>query len=608
MTSLKLGVVSALVVGLTAAPGPSALAKGPEVFPLSKVKRGLKGYALTVFQGTKPEKFEVEVVGVLKHSMPKLDLIVIRSDDPKLMAVGFAQGMSGSPIYVEGKVMCAFSYAFPWARAGNIGACTPIEEMLKDARRPRRGPEIAARATGDEWKKTDALARAFTPGVERVESWLTSGPLPPRIKSAPGEVPGMGMMRATLPLSVSGLGSWGIGMVRTLFSPYGLEVAQGVSGGDAENGPKAFEMGGAMGALMATGDVSMAATGTVSYIDGNVISAFGHPFFQMGEMYMPASAAEVHTVMPSTNISFKISSPLRILGEMVQDRQASITIDTTRRHEMIPVSVTIKSPAGSETLGGKVLRNRFLTGSLVGVLAGDAGKTLVPDTAEATITVDSTIKLKGYEPLKFRDYYYASDGASDAITSARGVRVLAPLMFNPFAPITIERVDVVAEVKYGSDHYELRGLRIPDGAVEAGKTVNLTVVLRKYNGGDVSEVIPLKIPRELAGQLVRVEVTPGDMVRPDIAPPESLDDLIAAFRKFLPANTLVAQLYVPDEGVTLGGKILPDLPDSALDTARPATTTRRGDSYRTALRVVVPASRVVLGRAELTLKVQDERP
>lgn len=603
MTCLKVGLVGALVVGLAG----TAAAKGPEIFPLSKVKRGLKGYALTVFQGTKPERFEIEVVGVLKHSMPKLDLIVVRSDDPKLMAVGFAQGMSGSPIYLEGKVACAFSYAFPWARAGNIGACTPIEEMIEDAKRPRRGPEVASRATADEWRKTDQLARAFTPGVGRVEAWLTSGPLPPR-KAGPSEVPGMGTMRATLPLSVSGLGNWGVSMVRELFSPYGLEVAQGISGGDVENGPKAFEMGGALGALMATGDVSMAATGTVSYIDGNTISAFGHPFFQMGEMYMPASAAEVHTVMPSTNISFKISSPLRILGEMVQDRQASITIDTTRRHEMIPVSVTIKSPAGSETLGGKVLRNRFLTSSLVGVLAGDAGKTLVPDTAEATITVDSMVKLKGYEPLKFRDYYYASDGASDAITSARGVRVLAPLMFNPFAPITVERVEVVAEVKYGSEHYELKNLRVPDGAVEAGKTVPITVVLRKYDGGDVTETIPVKIPKELAGQLVRVEVSPGDMVRPDIAPPESLDDLIAAFRKFLPANTLVAQLYVPDEGVTLGGKIVPDLPDSALDTARPATTTRRGDVYRTALRVVVPASRVVLGRAELTLKVQDERP
>lgn len=602
------GLVSGLVLGV-ALVGATAHAKGPEIFPLSKIRRGQKGVALTVFQGTKPEKFEIEVIGVLKHALPKQDLILVRSDDPKLLAVGFAQGMSGSPIYIEGKVACAFSYAFPFARAGNIGGCTPIEEMIADAKRPRRGPEKAALASAEDWRRVAPLERALAlGGIGRVEAWLTSGPLPPRPTAPRGELPGLGSMRASLPLSIAGLGPWGMGMVRTLFAPYGLEVAQGLSGGDTEVGPKAFEMGAAIGALMATGDVSMAATGTVSYIDGNVVSAFGHPFFQMGEIYMPATAAEVHVIVPSTNISFKIASPLRVLGSLVQDRQASIVIDTSRKLEMIPVTVTIRSPAGEETLAGKVLRNRFLTHSLVGVIAGDAGKTLVPDAAEATITVDSTITLRGFEPLKFRDYFYSADGASDAVLGARGLRVLAPLLFNPFAPVSIDKIDVTVDVKYGSEHLELLGVRAPDGAVVPGRTVPITVIMRKYGGGETTETIPITIPRELAGQLVRVEIAPGDTVRPDVAPPESLDDLVRALRKFLPSNTLVATIYSPDEGVTLGGKILPDLPDSALDTARPSTTTRRGESYKSFARVVVPTTRVVLGRAELMLKIQDDRP
>ena len=110
-----------------------------------------------------------------------------------------------------------------------------------------------------------------------------------------------------------------------------------------------------------------------------------------------------------------------------------------------------------------------------------------------------------------------------------------------------------------------------------------------------------------AGEQVRLEVVPGDMARPDIAPPESLQDVMVALKKTYPANTLVVTLYTPDEGVTLGGKVIPNLPDSALDTARPATSTRRGEAYKSISRTVVPSKRVVMGRAELTIKVQDKK-
>src|SRR5688572_27287554 len=151
----RLNLVALLGCALAAAP---SFAKGPETYPLSQVRKGQKGYGLTVFEGTKAERFEFEVIGVLKNALPKQDLILVRSGDQKIIERGFARGMSGSPLYLDGKVACAFSYGFPFSK-GQIGACTPIEYMLEDARKPLRGPEKAALASVEEWNRLQPLKR-----------------------------------------------------------------------------------------------------------------------------------------------------------------------------------------------------------------------------------------------------------------------------------------------------------------------------------------------------------------------------------------------------------------------------------------------------------------
>ncbi len=129
--------------------------------------------------------------------------------------------------------------------------------------------------------------------------------------------------------------------------------------------------------------------------------------------------------------------------------------------------------------------------------------------------------------------------------------------------------------------------------------------MRPYAGKEYVEKIPLTIPERLAGSLVKIEVVPGDLARPDVAPPTSLDEVVAALRKTYPANTMVATIYSPDEGVTIDGKILADMPDSAIDTVRPATSTRRADAYKSITRAVVPSKKVVQGKQELVVKIKD---
>jgi hypothetical protein len=606
----RVNIVALLGCALAAAP---ALAKGPEIFPLSQVRKGQKGYGLTVFEGTKAERFEFEVVGVLKKALPKQDLILVRSGDQKIIERGFARGMSGSPLFIEGKVACAFSYGFPFSK-GQIGGCTPIEYMLEDSRKPLRGMEKAALASAEEWDKLQPLKRAiaaFDGEIDRGpgDAWLLRAPLPTPPSQPVASYGSEGSLaRAGIPLSIAGVSRQGFDTLKRVFEPFGIEPVQGVSGGgDPTRGPQKYEMGAAIGGVLTRGDVSMVGTGTVSYIDGKTISAFGHPFFQMGETYMPATTAEIHAVVPSTNMAFKLSSPLRPLGTLIQDRQASITIDSGRTVDMVPVEIRIKSPNGQEILKSEVLRHRFLTPPLVGMMVVEAARLLAPDVTDTTVTIDSKLYIKGFGPLSFRDYQYSPDGVGGAITGARALRVLTPLVFNPFAPVRIERVEVDVTIEYKADYTDIDGMRVADLELPYGKKTYVDVVLRPYAGKPYTERIPITIPERLAGEQVKVEVVPGDMARPDIAPPESLDDVMDALKKTYPANTLVVTIYTPDEGVTLGGKVIPNLPDSALDTARPATSTRRGEAYKSITRTVVPSKRVVQGRAELTIKVQDKK-
>ena len=175
---------SAVAAPPKAAPKPAVAERMPEnVFPLSRIKPGMKGYGLTVFKGTKPEKFEFEVIGVLTKFLPKQDVVLVRSSDPKLQVSGFAQGMSGSPMYLEGKVAGAFSYAFRFSKEP-IGAFTPIETMIREGRTPPRGPQGTALASSDEWHKHKPLD-AFIAGRDRAAdargaslNWALRAPLP----------------------------------------------------------------------------------------------------------------------------------------------------------------------------------------------------------------------------------------------------------------------------------------------------------------------------------------------------------------------------------------------------------------------------------------------
>jgi hypothetical protein len=621
---LRLCAAAAVVVCAS-----SARAAPQEIYPLSKVQRGQTGYGMTTFAGTKPERFTFEVISVVKNFLPKQDIILVKSDDPKLAVSGFWQGSSGSPLYIDDKLVCAFSYGFRFNKIA-MGGCTPIEYMKKDGEAYRRRQAVALgagsklvmpvqqSATMADWKRlaptVDVTAAMAALGPSR-KSWLLSAPLPAPV-AQPGPVDGQ-LMAASVPLSVTGFSAPAFGTLSQLFADSAVVPvrAGGASGATStgtakpEGGPTQFVMGGSIAVELIRGDMAAAAIGTVSLLDGDKVLAFGHPMFQSGEFYAPVSTVNVHTIVPSAQSAFVMGTAMNEIGSLVQDRQAAIMADLGMRTPTIPLGITVTRGAGKHvetgTFSVELLDSKFLTPQLAGAAVMNAIQHYLPDRDHVTARVDSTVRIKGHEPLTFVDYMYANDGAGSVMGGVRGLRVLVPLLLNPYAPVKIERVDVKVDLRFEANFGEIKELRVPTTDLIAGERNFVEVRMTTWNGSDIIERVPVDVPRSLAGSIVQLEITAGDSAKLDAAPPVDLPSLLAAFKKLLPGTVWSATLSPADDGVAVEGKLVRDLPASVADKLRPQTHTQRVQPYKPIARTVSPSPRVVDGSQSMLVRVRE---
>lgn len=618
-------VSAAAYLGVLCAPVQLALA-APDTYPLANVRRGQTGYGMATFAGTKPERFAFEVVSVVHNFLPKQDIILVKSNDPKLAVSGFWQGMSGSPLYIEDKLACAFSYGFRFNKVA-LGGCTPIEYMKRDGLGAvRRAATVPAKsggysivqpeaATMADWRRltptVDAQAALDALGPART-SWLLSAPLPPPAVK-PVDTDGA-TMTAAVPLSVSGFSAPAFGALEQLFGQSNV-VPMRASGGTAspsETGPTAFEMGGSIAVQLIRGDMSAAAIGTVSYIDGKNVLAFGHPMFQTGESYAPVATASVHAVIPSAQSAFAMATAINEIGSLVQDRQSSIAVDTTLRTPVIPMHIRIASRSGKHVENGtfhvELLNNKFLTPSIAGAALMNAINHYLPDRDDVTARIESSVAIKGYDPIRFVDYVYANDGAGSVMGGVRGLRVIVPLLLNPYAPVTVERVDINVDLAFEANYGDIKELRVPTGDLIAGRRNLVKVLMTSWDAKDVVEEVPVDVPASLAGSIVQLEVAAGDSAKLDAAPPVDLKSLVAAFRKLLPGTVWAATLYPADEGIAIEGLLVRDLPASAVDKLHPQSRTQRVQTYKPIARTLAPATRVVHGTSSVLLRVRANPP
>lgn len=621
--------IGALAIGLLAGLGLTIpLAHGdakPSTISVDEIKDGMKGYGLTVFKGTQPERFDVEVVGVLRNFRPGQELILVNTPHPRLKITKNVRGMSGSPIYLDGRLAGAYAYSWAAFQVEPIAGVTPIAPMLTEMRRPipagfwplEGGAPLPGAAKGAAPKHASAApigpgsgTTAFdgAPGTydlethaQQVASRLSTG----LDSSRP-------VRQAATPLLLAGMSDRSMALVQKLFAPLGLDPVQAGGSGSGPQDPNAplhYVNGGALGVQMASGDVSFMGLGTVTHVEGAKLCGFGHPMMEAGVTALPTSIGRVHWIFASEQHSSKIGESARPLGALVQDRQSAVIVDETKVAPMFPMSLEIRGADGipKKNWNVQIADDRFMSGSLVASVLGSVVDASVNERRDVTWHLKTKLTIRNHGTIDLEDFGVAIGGMPDAGDFAHSKigRAVGEVLNNPWEQTRVEKVEGVLTVDYKRELWKLRGVDVLDPVVDAGEPARLRVHLVPFAGPEVTKIMELRFPPELAGKDVDVEIAPGYTVVPDLAAPQNLTDLLANSTKqtVLP-KSLVVQYRTRTQGVAYKGHVADRLPSFALDALRPYSSDVVPDAFASYARVITPLDRYVDGTDRVRIKVK----
>lgn len=604
-----LGLLVGVGASLPLARSAHGQGKSPTI-SVDEIKEGMKGYGLTVFRGTVPEKFDIEVIGVLHDFRPSQDLILIKTPHPRLNITKNVRGMSGSPIYIDGRLAGAYAYSLASFQAEPVAGVTPIAPMLTELRRPIPPgffPFEASPLKRDE-KRPVASANRFDGAPGAYDLGDHAKEMAARIGSLPS-----GVTRVSTPLLMGGLTERAASYARTLFEPLGLDPLQ-AGGGNAKNVddkdvPKHFVDGGSLGIQLSRGDISMMGLGTTTHVDGLRSCGFGHPMMNAGDSALPTALAKVLWIYASDQHSFKVGEVLKPLGALVNDRQSAVIVDETKVAPTFPVHVSVLGVEGAPKKDWNVelAEEPFMTPSLLATTFGSIVEATVSDHRDMTWRFRSKLTVRGYGTIDLEDFGVAVGGLPEAgeWSNARVVRALGAAMNNPWEPVHIDRVEASLEVKYARDLLRIRGVELLDPVVDGGEAARIRVRLQPFVGPETSRVVEVRMPKELAGQDVDLEVVPGYRAPPDLAAPENLREVLAnEARQSEAPRSVVVQFRAPRQGVAFKGKVAANLPDFALDALRTSSASIAPDPLWTQVRTVIPMDRYVDGRDKVRVHVR----
>ena len=604
-----LGLAATLPEGLARADGRSLRSN---VMGVSEIKPGMKGYGLTVFQGTKPERFDVEVIGVLQNFRPKQEVILIKTHHPRLEVAKVVAGMSGSPIYIDGKMIGAYAYGWTFG-SEPIAGVTPIRTMLDEMALPL--PDsingwplrlLPGKKSAQAAPVSDAKGR-FRGELGRYDlrehaeqvtrTAFESSPTPVR--------------PVATPLLVGGLTPGAIRLASDLLTPLGLEPLQtgGGSTTPEADAPKQFEDGGAIGVELIRGDMSATGLGTVTRVEGDKLVAFGHPMMEAGVTALPTAVGRVLWVLASEQRSFKIGMPVRSMGALVNDRVASIVVSQSAKAPVIPVKMAIHGVPGVplSTWNFEVAHERFLTPSFLAVALGSGLQAVANEQQDVSWTATSKLKIKDYGEITLKDFGVAMGGTPDAGEFSRSalVRAAGAILNNPWQSARLESVEMDVDLHYARELYRLRGAELLTSEVNAGEPARVRLTLVPFAGPVVQKTLSVPLPAHLAGRSVVLEISPGYTEERDKAAPDTLAELIHNFEDPVqPPKSIVVSYASPDATVTHKGRIAADLPMGAVDALRPTTSSIGPDTYTTVVRQAFPLGQYLVGRDRVTVTIR----
>ncbi|MFW2387143.1 MAG: SpoIVB peptidase S55 domain-containing protein [Polyangiales bacterium] len=589
---------------------------GPGFIHVDEIRPGMKGYGLSVFRGTAPERFDVEVIDVLHQFRPDQDLIIIKTPHPLLDKARGVAGMSGSPIYLDGRLAGAYAYGWTYGIDPVVGV-TPIANMLAELKRPVRLEMFpGARPLPRRPRAQSAPAR---PSKERFAS------LPPfrgdhevsalstiralKKKRASARAP-LGLHRATTPIMLGGLNDSVARMLADELEPLGLVAVQASAGGDSKSGPAKFEPGGAVAVQLARGDIAMNGVGTVTYVDksGRTL-AFGHPMMEAGATGLPTATARVIHVLASQARSFKISEAARSLGALVQDRQPAIVIDPDIEPARIPVRVKINGAEGAPKTEWhvEVASHRIITPTIVFAVIANAVKSTASDATDVIFRAKSKIGIEGHGIVSLNEQGFSPMGAASSavFSKLRMFGLMEAAFANSFETSRVTSIDLELDLEMSRGVFQITDASVAYDEVDPGEEITVYVRLRRVDEPDTLRAVKVRIPEAAAGKTVRLVIAAGNQVAVEQPRAASLGDLIAQAHRRYPATSMVVALQMPTRGLRFEGHVVDSLPASALNSLQLVSNTGDSRPFVTQSRTAVNLQQVVVGGANLALRVRE---
>src|SRR5580692_10074636 len=469
--------------------------QNPQIITLSQIHTGMRGVAYTVFEGVKPEAMEVEVLGVLHNvNGPKGDIILVRLHGQKVEYTGVVAGMSGSPVYLDGKLAGALAFRIGEFSKEPIAGVTPIAEML----------EISALDRNPASAPIEATSTAHSP----------SKTASPGVSSPPSEHAGFTnyLKPIETPLVFNGFSEDTVQRFASQFSSAGIVPVMGAGSVSDAKQPEPMEPGSAVSAILVQGDMNIAATCTVTYMDAQHLLACGHPLMQFGMVDLPMTKATVLATLPSPLNAFKIVNATETVGSFVQDRHNGILGEFGKKPEMIPVTLTIHGESADKQFHYEVLNNARLSPIAMMATVFNALHGVNEYGEETTYRMNGSISVDGYPDVSMHDLFTSIDGGQpSAMLAATSLGERFSRIFdNPYSVPAIHGVQLDFNIVRERRWARLESARTDITEARPGDDITIEALLRPYRGEGVVQHIPIHIPTSTSKGPLRILVSDGD--------------------------------------------------------------------------------------------------
>ena len=565
-----------LLAILTAVALASDSTSNSNLMPLNEVRAGMKGHGISVFQGSKPERFEVEILGTLDGiPNPKQSIVIARLSGPLVDRTGVFAGMSGSPVYIDGKLVGAVAYAFPFAKEA-IAGITPIKYMIDifEQGQKEEQPQSSQRVSF----KTLIGQSANNP-FDSLPSML-SAQIGARAASNSALTPYVGqtIVPIATPVTFSGVPQSVLDAFAGDLRKIGIQPIAGVGGGSSL-GPmvpadeNTLAPGTSVSVQLVRGDFTIDAAGTVTYRDGARIYAFGHPFLSSGATSWPMAESSIVTVVPNLNNSFKLSAGGNLVGSINKDRSTGVYGQLGDKPRMIPVRVTVHTSRNKiEAYNFEIVSDPFLTPLLTKITMFSAIAATERQIGSQTLKLSGRIAVSGQPDIRLDNSFTSPNGAALFAVSAVA-QPLAVLFGSGFNALDLGGIEVDVTSTDSRSSGSLNRLWIDKTEARRGESIEMQAFARNENGSEFVERIPLVIPPDAPiGPLVIIvgdgaSLNQADRTQPQAEfSPRDLGQLVRAINKLKRNNRLYVRVMRPGTGAIVNNEEMPVLPPSVLAT------------------------------------------